>query len=98
MLPVVHELAGDAIGEGGRPATELGPCLEHEHAPARVGDRGRGGQARETGAHDDDIRRHLVVRRRARAAPGASRIRIQVEAAMTARLGRGIRTTSENTS
>ena len=61
VLPVVHELAGDAIGEGCRPAAELGPRVEHEHAPSGLGERRRGRQAREAGADDDDVWSHLVL-------------------------------------
>ena len=110
MLAVVDELARGAIGKRGRPPAKLGSRLEHEDSATGVGQRGRGRQPGETAADDNDVGHHCLygglpngglaadVATRGRTMPGASNVRIQVNAAIAARLGRGTRTTSENTS
>ena len=104
VLPVVDELAGDAIAERRRPSAELRPRLEHEHAAAGVGQRGRGRQPGEAAADDDDVGRHRMEASdgvgggHARAAMPEQYVESRSTAAMTARRGRGTRTTSEKTS
>ena len=88
MLPVVDELAAGAIGKRRRASTELGTRFEHEHARALLGKHRGGAQPGEAGADDDDVG----------AGHGRRAVRAQVPAAMSARRGRGIRTTVEKTS
>ena len=98
VLAVVDELAGLAIGERRGPAAELRPRVERRARgwPA-CGERRRA-QPGEAGADDDDVGGVIVGAARGRGYPARRSVRIQVVAAISARRGRGMRTTSENTS
>ena len=55
VLPVVHELAGHAIGERRRAPAQLRPRVEHEHARARARPAPTQHEPGEPGADDDDV-------------------------------------------
>ena len=96
MLPVVDELSGVPIDEGRGAAAELRPSVEDGDRCAAVGEQGAGAQAGETGADDDDVRARAGSRRVGHRRPTA--VRAHVVAAISARCGRGMRTTRLNTS
>ena len=86
---------------------ECRPRLEHQDAHAALGQRGRGAQAREAAADDDDINaqcqgsmldaRVSGLRNRAPARAPSS-VPARCAAAMSARWGRGTRMRDVNTS
>jgi len=82
----------------------LRSCVDDEDTPSAAGDGGCGAEAGKSTAHDNHELRSLrgridsVVPRRHRAHLAASIVRAHVTAAITARCGRGIRTTREKTS
>ena len=105
VLAVVNELAGFAIAKRGRASAELRPRVDDEHAlvprsartaaalspanpPPTTTTGSDAGGAIGGPALADDCRVHLTP----------SIVRAQVTAAMTARRGRGMRTTREKTS
>jgi hypothetical protein len=88
VLSVINELAGDAIDERRGAAAQLRPGIQHQHTPASFSQRRGGAQAGKAGPNDDDIGRDHA----------RSIVSAQVDAAMNARRGRGIRTVDENTS
>ena len=90
VLPVVHELPRGPIGKRGGPAAKLRPRLEHEHGYAGLRERGGRAQAGEAGTHDHHIG--------TAGAHGRTIARAHTRAAMSARRGRGMRTTASNTS
>ena len=96
--PLSTALAGGRIGERRGPAAERRPRLEHEHAGAALGQRGRGAEPGEAAADDDHIglNAHGAGRlsRRRESALEAPRFehRPRPDArAMSARRGRGTR-------
>ena len=91
VLSVVDELAALAVVERCRPAAKLGPRLDDDDAHALLRKRSRCAEPGETSADNDDIWGPVQVHR-------ARRVRAQVAAAISARRGRGMRTTVEKTS
>ena len=91
VLAVVNELASVAVDERRRPSAELRPGVQDEDSPASLRQERRRTQTSEACAYDDDIRRHGR-----RHLPNNDPA--HVVAAMSARRGRGTRTTDEKTS
>src|SRR5690606_40161389 len=83
------EFAGGAIDEGCRASAKLRARLENEHAQPSFGQQTGRAQAGKARPDDDGVGGH----RR-----GRSIVRAHVAAAISARRGRGMRTTDENTS
>ena len=99
VLAVVDPLAAGLIARGEGPAAEHRARFDDQHAHAGVGEGGRRAQA---GASRPD-HHHVDGGHDERAGATASTparisVRAQVVAAMSARCGRGTRTTSEKTS
>ena len=88
MLSVVDAFTGFAIEESRGPATQPSARFQDEHLDPVLGEHGRRTQTGEAGADDDD-----GVQR-----PLPAIVVIQVRSAMSARLGREIRTTCAKTS
>ena len=100
VLAVVDELAGLAVGEGGRASAELRPRIEDEHAHAALGQQRRRAQPGEPAADDDHGADPGLTGLAIAGSDSAGlrmtrsgRQRSQVDAAISARRGRGIRTT-----
>ncbi len=99
VLPVVHELAGDAIAERRRPAAKLRPRLEDEHADVRLAASAAAADSPAKPPPTTTVCGVIVgVGVRTRAYPARRACESTSPAAMTARRGRGMRTTSEKTS
>ena len=94
VLAVVHELTRRAIRERRCPPAKLRPRVQHEHARAGLRQRRRGREPREPASDDNDVGLDHEVD----AARERNITRAHVSAAIAARRGRGILTTSENTS
>jgi hypothetical protein len=88
VLAVVHELACFAIEKRSCPAAELRPRFQDQHACALFGQQRCGAQTGKAGSDHDNVRSHRIP----------SIVLAQVLAAISARRGRGIRTTDEKTS
>ena len=104
MLPVVDQLARFTIAKRRGTSAKLSSGVDHEYSTSVLGQGGCGAEPGESTTNDNDEirarRRRIgsVARRPHRAHLAASIVRAQVTAAITARCGRGIRTTREKTS